>query len=210
MRQLAPLFIAGCLFHVSASAQEIDYQKFVETSPWRWDSSAATPFAFAQKFSGECDYEIVYRIKPTTSGLRDTNSIEFWKDGVLRAKIPWSVFAMNGDLLTYVLDERDGTVVQVDLTTGKERWRSVLEGVPILTGTVGYKQFNLDTSDSSIVDVRSNQNGCRYIAVLHSETGKTLGCKVFCDFPYTVRPASDKVNASRGTQDDKYVIKPDK
>lgn len=201
MREIATLFIAACLLHESVNAQEIDYRKFVETSPWSWDSSAATPFAFAQHFIGELDIEIVFRIKPKGSGIRDSNSIEFWKESVLRTKIPWSVFTINGDLLTHVLDEGGGTVVQVDLTTGKERWRSILEGVPIVLGSVGRKEFNLVTPNSSVVEVRSRQGDCRYIAILRSETGETLGFKAFGDSAYPVLPAHNKTNSSLGMQD---------
>lgn len=198
MRQIASLLIAAVLLNESVNAQEIDYRKIAEASSWVWDDRAASPFSFTQRLIGELDYEMIFRIKPRVPGTRESKSIELWKDGVLRTKVPWSVFTIHGDFLTYVLDEGGATVVQVDLSTGKERWRSILKGIPIVLGSVGSKSFNLNAPNSSVVEVRVKQGDCRYITFLLSKTGETLGFKAFGNPAHT---AFDEAKASRGMGD---------
>ena|GEM_PF-5377874 len=179
MKQIASLLISIILLNASVNAQEIDYRKIAEASAWVWDDRGASPFSFPQQFIGKLDYEMVFRIKPGESKTRESTSIEFWKKGVMRTKVPLSVFTIHEDFLTYVFDEEGGTVVQVDLSTGEERWRSILKGVPVVLGSVGRKDFNLKTPNNSVVEVRIKQDECRYIAFLRSETGELLGFKAF-------------------------------
>lgn len=180
MRQNFSILIIACLMKMTAFGQDpIDYQKIADDSSWTWNDEAANPLSFPQRSLGELNYEVVFRIQPREHGSRDSKSIELWKDGVLQTKFPWTLFTIHGDSLTYVLDKGRTTVVQVDLSVGKERWRSTLKDVPIPTGTLGGKKINLEASNNQILKIRVDDNGCRYLVFLRSETGKILGLKVF-------------------------------
>lgn len=179
MKYLFAIFLLTLAFHKSLNGQEFDYQKFADNSNWSWDASRTTPFSSPQLSSGELDYEVVFRIKPPAPPSRRLKTVEIWKDGVLKTELPWAVFTIDGDRVTYVSGKDHGTVVQVDLNTGKESWRTVLTGVPLVGGSLGMMQFNLKRSNSSTIEIRTYQDGIRYLAFLDFDSGENLGYRAF-------------------------------
>ena len=199
MRQIISIFLIAYLMKMAAFAQEpIDYQKMADETSWVWKDEAANPFSFSQLHLGDLNYEVVFRVKPRVHGSRDSKSIEFRKNGVVRAEIPWAVFSINGDRLTYVLDQDGGTAIQIDLNTSKERWRTTLMDIPVMSGTLGMKRFNLETPNDLILRVWVLDGNTRCFEVLRLETGELLGSKVFA----TVGPETqDMKKRGRGMGD---------
>jgi hypothetical protein len=93
----------------------------------------------------------------------------------------YSTFRVVGDRLYFVsfdIVSPGGTVLAVDLLTGKTLWQSELPpaGYP---GHSFYRNRVILNADEETVSIYGNETGGRYFELKSAKTGKSLGRKTF-------------------------------
>ena len=188
MRARLRLFIAAfllangiALFHFEAqdlSKTGIDYQKIADSASWGWEVEKASPF-WGISQAGE-KYSIVMVSKPndrynlTFKVLLGEKEAYTWLGHVN------SVFRIQEDRLYYARFHpisSGGSVVAVDLKTGKELWDSPLQGIGLVEHSAYRNLMNLD-ANLEVVWVWGNEMG-RYLEYKDVTTGKTVGRRIF-------------------------------
>ena len=168
----------------AGAAPTIDYQQAADASEWHWVPEDAGPlyclFQAGDKYevemaSGHADrFTIVFRV------LRGGKLCYQW-DGHLR-----TVFRIVDDRLYYPRfspGSEGGTMVAVDLSTGKELWASPLQAVPVPFAHSKYRNLMNLSFGGEAVTVYGCESAGRYVEIKDVRTGKTLGHKVFAPMP---------------------------
>jgi hypothetical protein len=169
---------------VRAADMEIDYQKTADGAEWKWSDKATDPFYCSLRQSSA--YAVAVIVPASQDVSRLGLFIEIRKDDKPVFKFPANantVFAIKADRLTYVdfsPHNSGGKVVQVDLTSGKERWQSPMSGVAAGGAFFNYvTRFNLELPNDDVLFLWGNESAGRYFEIKSMETGQTVGHKVF-------------------------------
>jgi hypothetical protein len=169
--------------HIEAqdlSKSGIDHQKAADSAIWGWEDEKASPFWGIRQALG-AKYSIVMISKPndrytlTFKVLHGKKEVYAW-DGHVK-----SVFRIQEDRLYYArfsYSTSGGSVVAVDLSTGKELWDSPLQGIGLVQHSSYLNQMNLD-ANLKVVVVWGNESMGRYLEFKDVTTGKTVGHKIF-------------------------------
>jgi len=161
------------------SKSGIDYQKTADSGGWGWEDTKANPFWCI--FQAGAKYSIVMVSEPsdrfslTFKVLHGEKELYTWRGHVK------SVFRIQEDRLYYARFSFSGTggsVVAVDLTTGKELWDSPLQALGLIEHSAYLNQMNLD-ANLEVVWVRGNESMGRYLEYKDVTTGKTVGHRIF-------------------------------
>ena len=168
--------------HIEAqglSKSGIDYQKAADSANWGWEDDMASPF-WGISQAGE-KYTIVMVSRPnerhnlTFKVLHGEKVVYTWLGHVK------SVFRIQEDRLYYARFSdisSGGSVVAVDLSTGKKLWDSPLQGIGPVEHSAYRNQMNLD-ANLEVVWVWGNETMGRYLEFKDVTTGKTVGHRIF-------------------------------
>jgi hypothetical protein len=91
------------------------------------------------------------------------------------------VFRISGDTLYYASFQPSASgadIVAVDLTTGKQLWKTSLKGLGPIQHSGYHNVLNLE-ADDTVVTVFGNEAMGRYVEFLDPKTGKALGHHVY-------------------------------
>jgi outer membrane protein assembly factor BamB len=157
----------------------VDYQKVADKTEWRWKDDEATP---GHSF-GKIPIEYDLRLERTSKKLFQV-TITFGKDGKTLYTLEGhsnSVFRVVGKVLYYPQfhpSANGAALVAVDLTTGKELWKTNLKGI----GSVDHFKYsnliNMEVSKDTVT-VFGKESFGRYVEIVQLSTGKTVGHKIF-------------------------------
>jgi hypothetical protein len=162
-----------------SSKSGIDYQKAADSTPWNWEDDKASPFWGISQAGVK--YSIVMISKPnerynlTFKVLNGEKEVYAW-DGHVK-----SVFRIQEDRLYYArfsFASSGGSVVAVDLSTGKKLWDSPLQGIGLVEHSAYLNQMNLD-ANLEVVWVWGNETMGRFLEYKDVTTGKTVGRRIF-------------------------------
>ncbi|MBE2286590.1 MAG: ankyrin repeat domain-containing protein [Prosthecobacter sp.] len=170
------------LFHPGAARAQMPafWNQGAKDVPWEWDERAASPFAFVNRISPK--YHV--RLLSKQEKLRHHLHISFFEGEreVFTFKgHTCTVFSIWEDRLYYALfsPASDGaTIVAVDLTTGKEAWRSDVLGIGLQQHSRYSNALNLQ-ADPFSVRIYGNEAGGQYYEVKRADTGVTTAHKIF-------------------------------
>jgi len=173
---LSALVLSG--LRVSA-AETIDYQKTADGAGWGWLAEMANPLGCIAQCAGKYDIRLV-------SPKDDRSSLTITVLLASREMYTWkghrdSVFSILDDRLYYAKfhpSSSGGSIVAVDLTTGKELWRSELKALGGIRHSAYRSLLNLDCN-RDVVTVHGNESMGRYIEFKRVDTGETVGHKIF-------------------------------
>jgi hypothetical protein len=163
-------------------ASGIDYQKTADIAPWSWHEDQIGPIGTLAGVSS--DYEVSISMKPGHGKGLDISIVKKGKTIYQWMGHRFSVFKLVGDRLFYAEfnpNREGGTIIAVDLIQGKPIWTTRLIGLssggPIEHS--GYvNKMNLNAT-SEAVTVYGLESGGRYIEIKSTDTGATLGHKIF-------------------------------
>jgi hypothetical protein len=168
--------------HIEAqglSKSGIDYQKTADSAGWAWEDEKASPFWGISQAGAK--YAIVMVSKPndrynlTFKVLLGEKEVYAWLGHVK------SVFRIQEDRLYYAwfsFSGSGGSVVAVDLNTGKELWDSRLQALGLIEHSAYLNLMNLD-ANFDVVWVWGNETMGRYLEYKDVTTGKTVGHRIF-------------------------------
>jgi hypothetical protein len=171
----------GIVLALSAALAEggADYQKVADGARWNWREEMANPLSWLSQCGDKYDIRLV-----SPKGDRSVLDIAVLLDG--KEVYSWhghraSVFIVRGDKLYYAdfsTGTSGGKVVAVDLTTGKELWRSPLKAL----GEIAHSQYDnrmmLD-ANGGLVTIYGNESQGQYVEFKDIDTGQTVGHKQF-------------------------------
>ncbi|HKC84506.1 MAG TPA: hypothetical protein VKG02_00950 [Blastocatellia bacterium] len=189
MRALLYLLTAAFLLasgtassHIEAqnlSKSGVDYQKAADSALWGWKDAEASPLwcigQVGVKYSIVMVSEPADRFSLTFKVLHGEKELYTWRGPVK------SVFRIQEDRLYYARFSdisSGGSVVAVDLSTGKELWDSPLQGIGPVEHSAYRNQMNLD-ANLEVVWVWGNESMGRYLEYKDVTTGKTIGNRIF-------------------------------
>jgi len=161
------------------SKSGIDYQKAVDSALWDWKDEKASPFEGIRLAGAK--YSIVMVSEPS-----DRDSLTFKIFHGDKEVYTWgghvsTVFRIQEDRLYYARfhpSGSGGSVVAVDLNTGKELWDSRLQGIGPVEHSAYVNLMNLD-ANFKVVTVWGNETMGRYLEIKDVTTGKTVGHRIF-------------------------------
>jgi PQQ enzyme repeat len=170
------------LSHIEAqglSKSGIDYQKGAESAGWGWEDAKANPFWGISQAGAK--YSIVMVSEPSD---RDSFTFKIFHGD--KEVYTWgghmrTVFRILEDRLYYARFHPSavgGSVVAVDLSTGKELWDSPLQGIGPREHSAYVNLMNLD-ANFEVVTVWGNETMGRYLEFKDVTTGKTVGHQIF-------------------------------
>ena len=176
------------------STEKLDprYQTVADQCRWRWSSSEANITYCISKVG--LPYKVETAPRPLDlSGKTLTVRVTVNDKMVYSWPGHWSsVFVIRGQELVYadfVPSDPRCSLVAVDLSTGKELWRTRLMGIDVPAVPVPGNAFNLSTYEGTAI-VWGNVASGHYVEFVDLKSGKTVGHKVFGqDIPLS-RPAT--------------------
>jgi hypothetical protein len=188
---MAIALLSGILaeFTIAEVPGKMDYQKTADNAEWTFDNSLAgipgTMVGWHSAYDVDCLYKHASDVIRITI-LKDEKKAYSW------VGCRWSVFQIVDDRLYYAdftLGDQAG-IVAIDLTTGKELWRSKLIGLSTQPALMEHSPAVLMMNLSVNVDVVTicGREMGRYIEFKDIKTGKTVGHKIF-PAPLATRPA---------------------
>ena len=172
-------FACALSLNVANAKEPIDYQKTADGARWGWRSEMSNPLGCI----GQCGDKYDIRLLSTkndrysliiTITLGD-QQVFSWKGHV------HSVFRILEDRLYYAKfnpGSSGGSIVAVDLQTGKQLWESPLKAL----GPIRHSAYrNLLTLDANheVVSVDGNESMGKYVEFKDVITGATVGHKIF-------------------------------
>lgn len=163
----------------STATSGIDYKKVAERAEWAWKDDLATPFYGISQAGSEYDITMVSdhqnRSVLTFKIARAGKEVYAWKGH------DHTVFRIQQDRLYYALfhpSSSGGEIVAVDLSSGKELWKSPLTALGPIQHSAYRSLMALD-ANAEVVSVYGNESMGRYFEVKDAKTGTTLGHKRF-------------------------------
>jgi hypothetical protein len=153
---------------------------------WRWSDIEATPLGCnAGNPSGNYDLQFIrYAKTPAQLTIKITSGDKEIYTWIGHAN---TVFAIRGDLLFYANFSpisSGGEIVSVDLTSGKERWRSPLKAMGPIQHSAYQNRINLDASTANpkgggTLNIWGNESMGKYLEIKDADTGNTVGHRKF-------------------------------
>jgi len=163
----------------ASAAEAIDYQKTADGAGWGWLEEMANPLGCISQCGDKYDIRLVSakddRYSLTITVLFAGREVYSWKGH------RHSVFRILDDRLYYAKfhpSSTGGSVVAVDLGTGKELWTSGLKALGGIKHSAYRAILNLDCN-RDVVTVHGNESMGRYIEFKRVDTGETVGHKIF-------------------------------
>lgn len=164
---------------LALAAPAVDCQQTAEETAWKWNDEAATLGHAA--LLPHRTYDI--RVEVKAAKVREVK-VTFGKDGkdafTLTAHRN-TVFRVVSDTLVYTLHNPSASgasVAAVDLKTGKELWKTHLKGIGPVSHFEYSNYLNME-ADRDTITVFGNESFGKYVEILDTKTGKTVGHKVF-------------------------------
>ena len=162
-----------------SSTSKLDYQKTVDGARWGWSEKMSNPLGCITQCGRKYDIHLL-SMKDDRYGLIITVLLDDQKVYTWQGH-RHSVFRILYDRLYYAKfhpSSSGGSIVAVDLNTGKELWSSRLKGL----GSISHSAYmNLMTlnANTEVVTVYGNESMGRYIEIKDTLTGETVGHRVF-------------------------------
>lgn len=157
----------------------IDYQKSADGARWGWREEMAGPIGCISQCGDKYEIRLLSRKDDrhalAISILAGDKEICTWQGH------QHSVFRILGDRLYYArfhLSSSGGSIVAVDLTTGKELWVSPLKALGSIQHSAYLTMLNLDCNDD-VVTIYGNESLGKYVEFKRTDTGETVGHKTF-------------------------------
>jgi hypothetical protein len=177
---LIVLFCTLALFAFRVhAAEEIDYQKTADGAGWGWLAEMDNPLGCVAQCGGKYNIKLVSphddRYALTISVLVGDRGMYSWKGH------RHSVFRILDDRLYYAKfhpSSSGGSIVAVDLTTGKELWTSELRALGNIEHSAYRTLLNLDCN-REVVTIWGNETLGRYVEFKRVDTGQTVGHRMF-------------------------------
>ena len=147
------------------------------SNEWQWEAQKANLLYCFSSVPDE--YDIAIHKQRTHDGLTGNMWAEISRDSKLLARFDChskTVFNIRSHFLTYIDPHSSGDVVCIDLSSGKEIWRSKLnKGVGEMQGIHTFASFILECQNDDTVVIRGWENTGRYLETKCAETGETIG-----------------------------------
>jgi hypothetical protein len=157
----------------------IDYQKVANGARWGWQVAMSHPLGCISQCGNKYDLTLQSknddRFALTISVHLEGIKIYSW-DGHMN-----SVFRILDDRLYYANfhpSSSGGTVIAVDLKTGKELWTSSLNALGDISHSAYRTLLNIDCSND-VVTIFGNESMGQYFEIKRTDTGATVGHKIF-------------------------------
>jgi hypothetical protein len=176
--------LAACLLLLPLAAQDVDaprvdYQRIADGARWAFQEEMTDPLACATR--GADRYTVVLTSGPENRdrvhiAIRDGQREAYAWDGHQR-----SVFRIQGDRLYYARFHPSGdggTIVAVDLASGRERWAVPLQGLGGVEHSAYHALMTIDASDEAVT-IWGDESYGRYLEFKDPRTGETIGHRVF-------------------------------
>jgi outer membrane protein assembly factor BamB len=154
-----------------------DYQKLADAAEWKWNDKTATLVHSASL------KQPAYEVKAEPKARYEVR-VTFAKDGKERFTLgahEHTVFRVVGDTLVYASfhpSANGATMIAVDLKTGKELWKTSLKGIGLVSHFAYRNYLNME-ADADTITVFGNESFGKYVEILDTKTGKTVGHKKF-------------------------------
>lgn len=159
----------------------VNYQKVADGARWEWDDARANPLACAVHDSG--GYRVTLSSDPASRAVVHVAVSAGGKELYAWRGHEGTVFRIVGDRLYYVLfnpAESGGTVVAVDLAHNAKIWKIALRALGPVAHSTYQTQFRIEAAGNpAVIVVYGNESLGRYIEILDTNTGRTVGHKVF-------------------------------
>jgi len=161
----------------TAQTQSALDQGEARDATWRWNEDITSPL---NCYTGGYDLRLDAsgKVQRVVISLLDNGKIIYSWVGHC-----YSVFMVADNRLYYAkfrYTAPGGSIVAVDLKSGKEIWNSKLEGAAPPMGFSGYSnRMNLDVQGPIVILYGEESGGRRYVEYKDSATGKTVGHKLF-------------------------------
>lgn len=145
------------------------------STEWQWEAQKANLLYCFARVPDE--YDIAIHGQRTDDGLTLNMWAEISKDSKLLARFDChskTVFIIRSHFLTYIDPRSSGDVVRIDLSSGKEIWRSKLnKGVGEMEGIHAFASFILECQNDDTVVIRGWENTGRFLETKRAESGET-------------------------------------
>lgn len=156
-----------------------DYQEKIEKYDWSWDDQKVGPLNCAFRSNGDLRFRITTypstRHRLDIAVLRNDISVFNWQGHYA------SVFCVATDRMYFAdwsTSTSGGKVVAVDLVSGQEIWRKPLKALGDIQHSSYQTLFNIEVNENIVV-VWGNESQGRYVEFKNSQTGETIGHKIF-------------------------------
>jgi len=162
-------------------AAQVDYQKMTTSARWQWLPELASPLWCATQAGSV--YDVVMesnhknRWELTISIIKDGKKVHSWVGH------RYSVFRILEDRLYYAnfsFASSGGTIVAVDLKTGKKLWESRLRAIGLIQHSQYSNRMILD-ANFEVVTIIGNESRGKYLEYKDAKTGRTVGHRMFKD-----------------------------
>jgi hypothetical protein len=169
-----------CVVLFAAPVPAPDYQKMADADTWEWRDDTAPLFSAFNAYQG--DYQIELIRKPNTIG---SVKISFKRDGKEALSIEGhygTMFLVQDKVVLYTdfhPSSSGCSIVAYDLATGKERWKTSLEGLGPISHFRYHNVVRLEAVGEGAVRIFGKESAGNYVEYLDTRTGKTVGHKVF-------------------------------
>jgi hypothetical protein len=167
--------------HRCGAGEPINYQGTADGARWGWSAEMASPFYCTSQAGDTYDVHLL-----NDHGKRHEWLIRIIRDG--KRVYEWtghehSVFRILDDRLYYARfhpSGSGGTIVAVDLESGKTLWESRLRALGPIRHSAYLNTMSLD-ANRDIVSVYGNESMGRYFEIKDAKTGETVGHRLFKD-----------------------------
>ena len=176
------LFALLVLFHPGTARAQTPafWNQGAKDVPWEWDEHAASPFGSMDHINPKYDIRLLLKKEEDGQHLHIS---------VLEGEREVFTFKGHRRTVYYIWDDRlyyalfspwsnGATIIAVDLTTGKEAWRSEVLGIGAQAHSSYSNALNLQ-ADPFSVKIYGNEAHGQYYEVKRADTGVTTAHKIF-------------------------------
>jgi hypothetical protein len=165
----------------SAYAQpSLIWNQGAENVPWKWDERAASPFGSMDHINPKYNIRLLFKKEKDGHHLH-ISVLEGEREVFTFEGHSRTVFYIWDDRLYYALfgtNSNGAKIVAVDLTTGKEVWRSEVLGIGMKLHSSYSNSLNL-SADPFSVKIFGNEMSGQYFESKRADTGVTTAHKIF-------------------------------
>ncbi len=169
-------WVFGIILVGAAVGHGQDYQKIADAMPWKFSTEQASVTDSFLRFSMAYQVEL---IRPSNKpGPIIIRVVAGGKELVAWTGHYRSVFTSSGDVLVYA-DFGHGrtgcTLIACDLKTGKQLWKTPLQGLGPIPHSRYSNSVNLEIINSDAVRVFGDESAGQYLEIVDLKSGKTVG-----------------------------------